>query len=565
VCFNSLKTKQINLKRLFFIKKTFLRLLFFKLIVYSVFCAYNLLKMNNSAHFTYNALVFHGIQLPEEGSIVGYAAIIHNLGLKAPTPISISIISRQHRRYENTRWKVFPKSYLPDDNRQITQIEALYKHLVFALKYEGVNLLVFKKICEYFDAEKLTSLVSFEPTGEYSRRIWFLVEWLTGKELTVKVRLTKKSYVKAIDETLQYAVTGVKSPRHLVINNLPGSVNFCPLIHKTPKLERYIHEDFVATRNQYLQGIRKDILQRASAFLLLKDSRASFSIEGESPKSKRATRWAQAIAQAGIRDLSHLELCRLQDFVIENPRFLEMGYRKKGGFVGEHDRITGEPLPDHISAKWQDLETLMEGLLQTEQLLLSENMDAVLCATLIAFGFVFIHPFEDGNGRIHRYLVHHMLAKKQFTQQGIIFPVSASILDHIDDYRKTLEAYSAPLLDYINWIETKDHNIEVLNHTIDYYRYFDATPQAEFLYDCVWDTIQNIIPNEVDYLTKYDNFKRYLEEVFEMPDRMVALLIRFLEQNNGQLSKRAREKEFSALNEKEVLEIEQQFRVVFKL
>lgn len=519
--------------------------------------------MDIGSHFTHAALVFHGMQLPEEGSIIGYAAIIHNLNLTVPIPINISIISRQNRKYENTRWKVFPKSYLPDDNRQISQIEALYKHLVFALKYEGVNLLVFKKICEHFDEEQLTVLVSYEPTGEYSRRIWFLVEWLMGKELVIKERLTKKSYVKAIDETLQYAVTGVKSPRHLVINNLPGNINFCPLIHKTPKLERYIREDFLGTQNQYLQGIRKDILQRASAFLLLKDSRASFSIEGESPKSKRAVRWGQAIAQAGIRDLSQEELCRLQQLVIENPRFLELGYRKKGGFVGEHDRITGEPIPDHISAKWQDLETLMQGLIQTERLLLSENMDAVLSAALIAFGFVFIHPFEDGNGRIHRYLIHHMLAKKQFTRQGIIFPISASILDHIDDYRNVLETYSMPLLDYINWKETKDHNIEVLNHTIDYYRYFDATPQAEFLYDCVWDTIQNIIPNEVDYLTKYDNFKRYLEEAFEMPDKMVAFLVRFLEQNNGELSKRAREKEFSALSEKEVSEIENQFRVVF--
>lgn len=107
----------------------------------------------------------------------------------------------------------------------------------------------------------------------------------------------------------------------------------------------------------------------------------------------------------------------------------------------------------------------------------------MLAAAIIAFGFVFIHPFEDGNGRIHRYLIHHTLAKKHFSQQGIIFPVSASILNHIDVYRIVLEQYSHPLLDFIEWKETKDHNIEVLNETIDFYRYFDATLQAEFLYD----------------------------------------------------------------------------------
>lgn len=102
----------------------------------------------------------------------------------------------------------------------------------------------------------------------------------------------------------------------------------------------------------------------------------------------------------------------MQQTVIENERFTEMGFREKGGFIGEHDRSTGEPLPDHISAKWEDLEQLVSGLLTTNEKLLNSNLDAVLTATVIAFGFVFIHPFEDGNGRIHRYLIHHVLAKR---------------------------------------------------------------------------------------------------------------------------------------------------------
>jgi hypothetical protein len=369
--------------------------------------------------------------------------------------------------------------------------------------------------------------------------------------------------VKALDESLQYGVPGEKSARHLVINNLPGNRDFCPLIHKTPKLEQYIRGNLAARNQQYLEGVRKDILQRASAFLLLKDSRASFSIEGESPKSKRAVRWGQAIGAAGLRELSKEELFRLQQVVIENPRFLNLGYRMQGGFVGEHDRLSGEPIPDHISAKWQDLESLMQGLLITEKLLLKKEIDAVLAAASIAFGFVFIHPFEDGNGRIHRYLIHHVLAKKQFNQPGIIFPISASMLDRIDAYRKVLEAYSFPVLDFIQWKETTGHNVEALNDTIDYYRYFDATPQAEFLYDCVQDTIDRIIPQEVDYLQKYDAFKRFIDDEFEMPDRTVALLLRFLEQNRGKLSRRAREKEFSLLSAQEVERIEQIYQAIW--
>lgn len=103
--------------------------------------------------------------------------------------------------------------------------------------------------------------------------------------------------------------------------------------------------------------------------------------------------------------------------------------------------------------------------------------------------------------------------------------------------RKVLETYSQSTLDFIKWKRTADNNIEVLNETIDYYRYFDATAQTEFLFECVESTIDNVIPQEVAYLQKYDAMKTWLDDNFEMPDRKVALLIRFLEQNSGILSK----------------------------
>ncbi|MFO7828367.1 MAG: Fic family protein [Bacteroidales bacterium] len=519
--------------------------------------------MTKSAHFSQHAPVFKGLKTPEEGLIVGYAAIIQSLDLQIPIPKPITLVCNQNKKYQNDHWQVFPNTYLPEDKITEPEIIALYKQLVFALKYEGINLLFFNRLIKHYKTNQLTQLVNIEPTGQYSRRIWFLIEWLTGTPLPGKKGLSKKSYMPLLDDKIQFAVKGIKSSRHLIINNLPGTPDFCPLIRKTPKLEQYIAADFAQQKNAYLKNIHKDILQRASAFLLLKDSKASFSIEGESPKSQRAARWGKAIGQAGMNDLSKEELLRLQQVVIANNRFVDMGFRKKGGFVGEHDRTTGEPIPDHISARWKDLDQLMEGFVATAKLLQESETDAVIAAAIVAFGFVFIHPFEDGNGRIHRYLIHHVLAKKQFSQQGIIFPVSASILDHIDDYRKVLESYSHPLLDYIEWKETNDHNIEVLNETIDFYRYFDATVQAEFLYDCVKDTIDRIIPEEINYLTNYDRFKRYLENEFDMPDKTVALLVRFMEQNNGKLSKGKQEKEFDSLTAQEIKAIEKNYYDIF--
>lgn len=499
--------------------------------------------------------LFHGRQAPEEGTLVGYGALKEAFDLPIPLPETLSLISEKRRSYQENGWVIYSNRAKFDDT--------LYKHLVFALKYEGINLLFFKRLFEALKENEIIKLLSEEVTGQYTRKIWFLYEWLFEKQLPIP-NLEIKNYIPLVDEKLQYAISnGERSSRHRITNNLPGTVNFCPLIYKTPKLEQYVIENLSAQKNDYIKGIRKSILQIASAFLLLKDSKASFTIEGESPKSKRTARWGQAIGQAGMRDLSHEEFERLQQIVIENARFLDMGYRTKGGFIGERDRDTFSPIPDHISAKHEDLNILMNGLIETNNLLLNSETDAVLAATVIAFGFVFIHPFVDGNGRIHRYLIHHVLAKKQFSDQGIIFPVSASILDHISDYQNVLENYSIPLLDFIEWKETANHNVEVTNSTIDFYRYFDATKQAEFLYDSVKDTITNIIPNEITYLTKYEEFKSYMDNTFEMPDDMVSLLVRFLEQNNGKLSKRAQEKEFSQLSILEIKEIEENYRLIF--
>jgi hypothetical protein len=92
----------------------------------------------------------------------------------------------------------------------------------------------------------------------------------------------------------------------------------------------------------------------------------------------------------------------------------------------------------------------------------------------------------------------------------------------------------------------------------------DATKQAKFLFNCVLDTINRIILEEVSYIYKYYEFKRFLGDRFEMPDKMVSLLVRFLEHNRGTVAQRAKTKEFSLLNDIDVIEIENHFKEIFE-
>jgi hypothetical protein len=195
---------------------------------------------------------------------------------------------------------------------------------------------------------------------------------------------------------------------------------------------------------------------------------------------------------------------------------------------------------------------------------LKGRIDPVVTAAAIAFGFVYIHPFEDGNGRIHRWLIHHALAEAGYNPPGVVFPVSAAILRRIAEYRSVLESYSRPLLPMIEWRVTESHNIEVLNDTVDYYRYFDATPHAEFLYRCVSETVDRDLPFEVAYLEAHVRFGEAVQRLVDMPDRTLDLLHRFLKQGGGRLSGRARAGEFRALTDSEVRRIEELFREIFE-
>ena len=494
---------------------------------------------------------FQGRLLPESGRPVGYAALVEKYKLAVPLPTQLSAIGERHVKTSTDEWQILTPRHQPEDT--------LAGHVTFALKWEGVDLAVLAALFKVVAEEEIARYVLQTPTGIYSRRLWFLYEWLTERRLGIE-DLGKVRAVPVIDHELQFGlVEGTPISRQKVINNLPGTRSFCPLVRRTPALEKNRECGFDQRAREISGRTPPDILARAASFLLLSDSRSSFQIEGEQPPAQRIARWGQAIAEAAQVELSRAQLERLQRIVIGDSRFVHLGLRVEGGFVGAHDRRSGEPIPEHISARAEDLPSLIEGIIAFDQLALAGKLDAVVAAATIAFGFVYVHPFDDGNGRLHRWLIHHVLARAGFNPPGLVFPVSAVMLRKIDVYQRVLERYSKPLLKLIEWRATDRGNVEVLNDTGNFYRYFDATAQAEFLYDCVRETVEEDLPREVKYLESYDRFVARVQTLFDMPSSRLDLLWRFLAQNEGKLSQRTRAKEFAALTDNETSQIENMF------
>ena len=351
-------------------------------------------------------------------------------------------------------------------------------------------------------------------------------------------------------------------PRYRVLNNLPGTPLFCPLIRRTPYIAAMLAKDLHQRTQERLAKYDRKLLARAAAFLYLKETHTSFDIERAKPSPERAQRFADLLRNADRAiDLSEDKLVDLQNAVVD-PRFAEMSFRNSQNWVGKD--LTYRKQIAFVPPRPEDVRSLMKGLAQMAAQAgdVKTSMEAVSLAAAVAFGFVFIHPFIDGNGRLHRYLIHQVLSVSGFTPHGIILPVSAVILANLDRYIAVLEQFSAPMLQRTKYNpETRDFPAE--GNDALYFRFFDATDQAAFLFWALERTVEEDLETEVNYLLGYDLAFKRLNDRFDWPGHTLDTFINVVVQNDWRLSKSKRTAHFAQLTDDEIAEFEAVVRDAF--
>jgi hypothetical protein len=495
--------------------------------------------------------------LPPDTQLVGTAALVQAFDVPAPVRLPAVVSKKRFKASikQQDGWHIFDNKYAVEPT-----VEA---HLTFAIKHENMDLLVLKRIFLELPEALITDFVKAAPTGPVTRRVWFLYEFLTERKLPIP-DCGKVTAVELIDSKRYFTATGTISSRHKVRNNLLGTRRLSPIIRRTEKLEAFIARQLSTRARTILDRVSPQLVARAASFLLLADSQASFAIEGERLPHNKEERWLRAVQQVGRHPLSVNELNRLHEILIEDRRFIKAGFRAEGVFLGQRT-ADGVPLPEFIGARPQDLDDLVDALIETDSSLTGAALDPVLQAACTAFAFVYIHPYEDGNGRLHRCLIHHALVERKFSPQGLVFPVSSVMLKRIDTYRETLQAHSRPLMPFIEWVPTDKGNVEVKNDISDLYRYFDCTEAAEFLYECVESTVEHDVPEELEYLKRHDRAISGIMNKVEMPDRLAEDFLMFMRQNEWRLPKRRRDKEFEKLTDSEVNQLENVVRDAFEV
>lgn len=179
---------------------------------------------------------FRGSPLPEAGALAGYSALIDHFELQVPLPPYLAAIGMRRSPAQAENWLFLP-------NRVAAPTD-LVSHLDFALKHEGVNLAVLSALFRVVPKQALEPWIRSEPSGANTRRAWFIYEWLTGDTLDVQPT-TRLRAVPIIDRTKQFGLDGGdRSARHSVIDNLPGTREFCPIVRRTPKLDAFEAQEF---------------------------------------------------------------------------------------------------------------------------------------------------------------------------------------------------------------------------------------------------------------------------------------------------------------------------------
>lgn len=449
--------------------------------------------------------------------------------------------------------------------RYAPKMDTPIAHLEFSFKYDDLSLDFLKAVFERLPVEEVAAYIESSPSGRYSRRIGYLYEFLTGNQLVLSKPIIG-NYVDLLDPEKYITGTIVKNTRWHINDNLLGSKDYCPIVRRTRALTELLKRSIPAQIEQLKQSVSEATFHRAVNYLYSKETRSSYEIEREKPSPDRMGKFIGLLTTAGTESVSELleeqRLVQLQNTIVDS-RFAATAFRDFQNYISQ-SLPDNQQLVHYICPPPLFVHSLMAGLKDTAAK--TSGIYPEVRAALIAFGFVFIHPFEDGNGRLHRFLIHDILVHDKAVPHGLIIPVSAHMLNNIRDYDSILEKYSRPLMQRIRYNMTDLGEVRITNEDVveGYFRYPDLTDHCTYLTRTLHATLEEDMPDELQFIQRYDEVKRALQNIVDMPDKDLNLFITFLHQNKGVFPKRRRE-QFVKLTDDEINGMQKTFRDIFEM
>lgn len=481
---------------------------------------------------------------------VGFLALQQQYGIQLVQPLRVqSVIGGSRSRTETADGWVrnqYPSSYTPEGS--------FAGHFAFGLKYEELHLEFFSRLFAQIPPALVEDWCRREPYGQYARRTGFLYEWLTGRSLDVP-NLSRGSYLDLVSSDIYFTRSNPElDARWRIRNNLPGTPAFCPVVRRSSELQQALAFDLSLALQALDSEFGADVLLRMASWLTFKESRASFLIEKEADQADRIARFAHVIAQHSGRLPEPLGCDGLQVLQqgILGDGAMRLGVRMSPVFVGQSS--LREDVVHYIAPHHEAVPEMLDGLQLLEKN--TRGQEAIVRAAVLAFGFVYIHPMADGNGRIHRFLINDTLQRDGAIPQGIILPISATIT-HVREfahgYDQVLEGFSRPFMrryasDYAFGPVTAYADGVRSNLVFDAYedalaawRYPDLTQHVLYTAQVIAHTVEHEMADEARVLLTFQLAQERIKDVLEMPDADAARMIRSIKENGWKVSGKLRQ------------------------
>ncbi|MHB8545122.1 MAG: Fic family protein [Leptospirales bacterium] len=426
-------------------------------------------------------------------------------------------------------------------------------HLVFAMKHESIDLAIIACLFRKIDKDQVQKFVCENHKGIYERKIGFLYEFMRGESLDIP-KITIGNYVDILDPKEYFTSKAIKNKKWRINDNFIGFKDFCPIVRRTPILEEFIKKDLGKKILDVMKAYPSSIILRANQYLYIKETKSSFLIEREEATGGKIQRFIQLLHRNnGFSEMKKEDFVRIQNMIVD-ARFIASDYRSDQNYIGSRLE-NGMEIVHYIPPSSSSVASMMDGLIGTMNRT-NGDVHPIIRAACVSFGFVFIHPFNDGNGRLHRFLIHEILSKEGFIPDNAIFPVSAHILNNMGEYDLCLESFSKKIMAVSQYSIDPEGILTRQNDTDFLYRFFDATPMTEYLFKVIEKTIEVDIPKELDFIGKYDKMKKAMQDLVDMPDKKIDLFIQMCRQNDGILSDSKKEKLFGMLSDEEIKDLE---------
>ena len=491
-------------------------------------------------------------------NFLGYKWLAGHLDIVAVQPFAVeSQLGRSRRTHvaEALRQETYPAS---------AQLQpTIAAHLTFAFKHEIVNLEFLSRLFKCVDAAVFEQWIRNEPTGGYARRTGFFYEWMTGLTLDVP-DAPAGNYIDALDpDTYFVATRALNVPRWRIRDNLPGTRQFCPIVIRTEAIRRMESYDCAAALHALEVEFGSDILLRSAVWLTIKESRASFLIEHEERKVERVQRFAAVMESRCGKDPQPFSVETLSSLQAEIlGAATRYGIRQSPVFVGHSVNYLDKV--DYIAPHWEQTQPLLQGLQDT--LVKTQTASPLTRAAIASFGFVFIHPMSDGNGRISRFLVNDILRRDGAVPEPFILPISATITNSTAEragYDRALERFSRPLMrhyadkyrfgamtSHADGVESNLH-FDAYDDAEPVWRFPDLTGQAEYMGHVIQATIELEMTREAIFLRDIEHARADVKEYLEGPNTDIDHIIRSVRENRWSVSNKLK-KTFPQLQDGEL-------------